>query len=82
MMRRFVPSFSSSFRRASRRGYGSALRFPATQSAYCLTKRSDFVFMLSEWKIVPGTMRPDPNEMTDFNVLTLNAKCYPATARK
>ncbi len=40
----------------------------------------DFVFMLSEWKIEPGTKRPDPNEMTDFNVLTLNAKAYPGTA--
>jgi manganese oxidase len=36
--------------------------------------------MLSEWKIVPGTRRPDPNEMTDFNMLTLNAKAFPGTA--
>ena len=40
----------------------------------------DFVYILSEWKIAPGTMRPDPNEMVEFNVLTLNAKCYPGTA--
>jgi hypothetical protein len=40
----------------------------------------DFVYALSEWKIAPGTMRPDPNEMVEFNVLTLNAKCYPGTA--
>jgi FtsP/CotA-like multicopper oxidase with cupredoxin domain len=39
----------------------------------------DFAILLSEWKIVPGTMRPDPNEMTDFNVLTMNAKAFPAT---
>ncbi|HEX2880777.1 MAG TPA: copper oxidase [Polyangiaceae bacterium] len=39
----------------------------------------DFVIMLSEWKITPGTSRPDPNEMTDFNVLTMNAKVFPAT---
>jgi FtsP/CotA-like multicopper oxidase with cupredoxin domain len=39
----------------------------------------DFVIMLSEWKIVPGAGRPDPNEMTDFNVLTMNAKAYPGT---
>ncbi|MCL4198963.1 MAG: copper oxidase [Phycisphaerales bacterium] len=39
----------------------------------------DFVIMLSEWKIVPGTSRPDPNEMTDFNVLTMNARAYPGT---
>lgn len=40
----------------------------------------DYAFMLSEWKIVPGTRRPDPNEMTDFNVLTLNARVFPGTA--
>ena len=40
----------------------------------------DFAYMLSEWSIKAGTMRPDPSEMTDFNVLTLNARCYPGTA--
>lgn len=40
----------------------------------------DFVIMLSEWAIRPGTSRPDPNEMTDFNVLTMNAKAFPGTS--
>ncbi len=40
----------------------------------------DFVLMLSEWKLVPGAKRPDPNEMTDFNLLTINARCFPGTA--
>jgi hypothetical protein len=39
----------------------------------------DFAIMLSEWKVVPGTSRPDPNEMTEFNVLTMNARAYPGT---
>lgn len=39
----------------------------------------DFVYLLSEWKIAPGTRRPDPLEMTDFNVLTLNACVFPHT---
>jgi FtsP/CotA-like multicopper oxidase with cupredoxin domain len=39
----------------------------------------DFVIMLSEWKVVPGTMRPDPNAMTDFNMLTMNARAFPGT---
>jgi manganese oxidase len=39
----------------------------------------DYAIMLSEWKIVPGTRRPDPNEMTDFNVLTMNARVFPGT---
>lgn len=39
----------------------------------------DFVIMLGEWKLVPGTERPDPNEMSDFNVLTMNAHAYPGT---
>lgn len=40
----------------------------------------DFVYLLSEWKIPAGTKRPDPNEMTEFNVLTLNARVFPGTA--
>jgi len=39
----------------------------------------DYAFMLSEWKLVPGTSRPDPNEMTDFNLLTMNARAFPGT---
>lgn len=40
----------------------------------------DFALMTHEWKIRPGTRRPDPTEMTDFNVLTFNSKAYPGTA--
>jgi hypothetical protein len=40
----------------------------------------DFSLMLHEWKIVPGTRRPDPNEMSEFNILTINGKCFPGTA--
>jgi len=40
----------------------------------------DFAILLSEWRIRPGTSRPDPNEMTDFNVLTMNAKVFPGTS--
>lgn len=40
----------------------------------------DFAIMLSEWKIDVGARRPDPNEMTDFNVLTMNARVFPGTA--
>jgi hypothetical protein len=40
----------------------------------------DFVLMLSEWRIDPGARRPDPTEMTDFNVLTINSKAFPGTA--
>jgi FtsP/CotA-like multicopper oxidase with cupredoxin domain len=39
----------------------------------------DFVLLLHEWKIDPGTARPDPMEMTEFNVLTLNGSAFPAT---
>jgi FtsP/CotA-like multicopper oxidase with cupredoxin domain len=39
----------------------------------------DFVIMLSEWAIKPGTSRPNPNAMSDFNVLTMNAKAFPGT---
>lgn len=34
----------------------------------------DFAFLLSEWRINTGTMRPNPNEMTDFNIFSLNPR--------
>lgn len=39
----------------------------------------DFAFMLAEWRLDVGTARPNPNEMTDFNLFTFNAKVFPAT---
>jgi manganese oxidase len=40
----------------------------------------DFAIMLSEWAIKPGARKPDTTVMTDFNVLTMNGKAFPATA--
>ncbi len=40
----------------------------------------DFALLLHEWKIDPGARRPDPNEMMEFNVLTMNAKAFPGTS--
>ena len=40
----------------------------------------DFAFLLNEWKIEVGASRPDPNEMTDFNIFTFNGKAFPGTA--
>ena len=39
----------------------------------------DYCIMLGEWRIDPGTARPVTTEMTDFNVLTMNSKCWPGT---
>jgi FtsP/CotA-like multicopper oxidase with cupredoxin domain len=39
----------------------------------------DFVLMTHEWRIRTGARRPDPNAMSDFNVLTFNGKAYPGT---
>ena len=39
----------------------------------------DFAILLSEWKLEPGARRPDPMAMNDFNLLTMNGKCYPGT---
>ena len=39
----------------------------------------DFALMLHEWRINVGASRPDPNEMMEFNTLTMNAKCFPGT---
>ena len=40
----------------------------------------DFAIILSEWRIDPGASRPNPTEMTDFNILTMNSKAFPGTA--
>jgi len=39
----------------------------------------DYAFLLNEWKIEVGARRPDPNEMTDFNVFTFNGRAFPGT---
>lgn len=39
----------------------------------------DFALMTHEWRVDAGTRRPNPNEMTGFNVLTFNSKAFPAT---
>jgi FtsP/CotA-like multicopper oxidase with cupredoxin domain len=39
----------------------------------------DFALMLSEWDIKVGTARPNPLQMTDFNILTMNGKVFPST---
>jgi FtsP/CotA-like multicopper oxidase with cupredoxin domain len=38
----------------------------------------DFAVMLHEWAIHPGTYRPDPAVMLDFNIFTFNSKVFPA----
>jgi len=40
----------------------------------------DFALMLNEWRIDVGTSRPNPNEMTDFNIFTFNGMVFPGTA--
>ncbi len=39
----------------------------------------DFALLLHEWRINPGARRPDPNEMIEFNMLTMNARAFPGT---
>ena len=39
----------------------------------------DYAILLSEWKIEVGARRPDPIEMTDFNIFTMNARSFPGT---
>ncbi|MCH7866082.1 MAG: copper oxidase [Myxococcales bacterium] len=39
----------------------------------------DFAFMTHEWAVHPGTYRPDPSVMLDFNIFTFNSKVFPAT---
>jgi hypothetical protein len=39
----------------------------------------DFAIMLNEWSVPPGSARPNPNVMTDFNLFTFNSKVFPGT---
>lgn len=39
----------------------------------------DFALLLHEWRINPGAKRPDPNEMVEFNMLTMNGRAFPGT---
>ncbi len=38
----------------------------------------DYCFMLHNWALHPGTYRPDPSIMTDFDLWTMNSKVFPA----
>jgi manganese oxidase len=40
----------------------------------------DFAIMLMEWFVAPGTSRPNPMVMTDFNTFTFNSRAWPGTA--
>ena len=38
----------------------------------------DYCFLLHNWALHPGTYRPDPSVMVDFDLWTFNSKVYPA----
>jgi FtsP/CotA-like multicopper oxidase with cupredoxin domain len=38
----------------------------------------DFAILLHNWSVHPGTYRPDPSVMTDFNLWTFNSRVFPA----
>ena len=38
----------------------------------------DYAFLLHNWELTPGTWRPDPSVMVDFNLWTFNSKVFPA----
>jgi len=40
----------------------------------------DFAIFLAEWFIAPGTSKPNPSIMLDFNTFTFNARAFPGTA--
>lgn len=40
----------------------------------------DFAIMLHEWAVHPGTYRPDPAVMLDFNMFTFNSRVFPGIA--
>jgi len=38
----------------------------------------DFAFILHNWALHPGSYRPDPSVMTEFDLWTFNSKVFPA----
>jgi manganese oxidase len=40
----------------------------------------DFAVLTHEFRLPVGARRPNPSEMTDFNVLTFNSRVFPGTA--
>ncbi len=38
----------------------------------------DYCFLLHNWALHPGTYRPDPSVMVDFDLWTFNSKVFPA----
>ena len=40
----------------------------------------DYAIFLNEWFVEPGSSRPDPNVMTEFNIFTFNSRAFPGTA--
>ena len=38
----------------------------------------DFAFLMHNWALHPGTYRPDPSIMLDFDLWTFNSKVFPA----
>jgi manganese oxidase len=39
----------------------------------------DYALLLHNWALHPGTYRPDPSVMTEFDLWTFNSKVFPAT---
>jgi FtsP/CotA-like multicopper oxidase with cupredoxin domain len=39
----------------------------------------DFALFLGEWFIKPGTSKPDPTVMLDFNIFSINSRVFPGT---
>lgn len=39
----------------------------------------DFAIFLNEWHVSPGSSRPDPSVMTDFNLFSFNSRIFPGT---
>lgn len=40
----------------------------------------DYAIFLNEWFVDPGSSRPDPSVMTEFNIFTFNSRAFPGTA--
>jgi FtsP/CotA-like multicopper oxidase with cupredoxin domain len=54
---------------------GMFIIHPKASESYPVDR--DYVFLLHNWAVHPGTYRPDPSVMQEFDLWTMNSKVFP-----
>jgi len=57
---------------------GLWITHPKAKHPLIANVQRDYAFLLSAYAVEPGSMTPQVNEMTDFNIWTFNSRVFPA----